>query len=78
MSLGFEVGFHFMNDFGAFGEKDQSKTYYVLMTPTVDYGKIPPNGEYFLDFLEKAYAEKDEKKFEHVDFAMFGLGDSEY
>lgn len=55
--------------------KDSNKTHYILMAPTVDYGKIPPNGEKFLEYLESL---TPSNQFAHMKIAMFGLGDSEY
>lgn len=78
---GFTVEFGMMNDFQRTNLEDPSHTsYFIFLTPTVDYGKIPPNGEYFLDHLEELYKSKEENigKFSHLKFAMFGLGDSEY
>lgn len=43
-----------MNDYNRvkFGDPT-NRSYFCLLTPTVDYGKIPPNGEEFLKYLEE-------------------------
>lgn len=45
-SKGFPVGFYTMNQYEQARIEDPNlSSYFVLLVPTVDYGKMPPNGE---------------------------------